>query len=118
MYKQETGIKGELAAQSYLVEIGYNIIDKNINYPNVGELDIVAMDGQTMVFVEVRTRADNMFGHPFETVNKAKQQKIIRASRRYILENKPKCKFFRYDVIAVIYDKVEHLQNAFLASWK
>lgn len=118
MYKTETGIAGEIAAQEHLTKLGYKILDKNINYPNIGELDIVASEGKTLVFVEVRTRADNAFGHPFETVNRAKQQKIIRASRRYIQEHKLKYEFFRYDVIAVIHDKIEHLQNAFLASWK
>lgn len=118
MDNAEIGIKGEIVAKKYLEDLGYKIVATNINYPTVGELDIVALDGQTMVFVEVRTRADNKFGHPFETVTKDKQRKIIASSRRYIMENKPKCKFFRFDVIAVIHDKVEHLQNAFLASWK
>lgn len=118
MDNAETGIKGEIFAQKYIEGIGYKTIANNINYPNVGEIDIIAMDGQTMVFLEVRTRADNMFGHPFETVTKAKQRKIIAASRRYIMENKPKCMYFRYDIIAVIHDNIEHLQNAFLASWK
>ncbi len=118
MYKCEDGIKGELAAQKYLEELGWKIIATNVSFSRVGELDIVALDGQTMVFVEVRTRADNRFGHPFETITKEKQRKIVSASRRYIMENNPKCQFFRYDAIAVLHDKVEHLPNAFPAYWK
>ncbi len=115
MYNSEEGIKGEIAAQKYLIDLGWKIVATNANFHLVGEIDIVAYDGQTLVFVEVRTRSDNRYGHPFETVTKAKQRKIVAASRRFIMENKPKCQFFRYDVIAVLHGKIEHLRNAFEA---
>lgn len=111
------GVQGEQLANEYLESINYTIIARNISYPNVGEIDIIAMDGQTLVFVEVRTRADNSYGNPLETLTKAKLGKIVKASRRYIFECKPKAESFRYDVIAIMNDKPEHIINAFYAKW-
>ncbi|MFA6866318.1 MAG: YraN family protein [Clostridia bacterium] len=117
MDRYALGVVGEQMAVEYLVKKGYEIIDRNINYPNVGELDIIAKDGQTLVFVEVRTRADNSFGHPLETFTKVKQQKVVKASRRYILENKPNCDAYRFDAVAIISEQIIHIPNAFLARW-
>lgn len=111
------GVQGEQLALEYLVSKNYKIVARNISYPNVGEIDIIAMDGQTMVFVEVRTRSDNSFGNPLETLTKAKLNKIVKASRRYILEYKPSVSCFRYDVIAVLRDTCQHIENAFYAKW-
>lgn len=117
MDRYALGITGEQMAAEYLIEKKYEIISKNVFYTNVGELDIVAKDGQTLVFVEVRTRKDNMFGHPLETLTKAKQLKIVKASRRYIQEYKVKASSYRYDVIAILNENIEHIVNAFYAKW-
>lgn len=117
MDKYAEGIKGEVLAKNYLEENGYVILDTNVNFPRVGELDIVAKDGNTLVFVEVRTRSDNLYGHPFETVTKAKIAKIVKASRRYLYEHKVLCTGYRYDVIAVFRGEIEHLKDAFLPYW-
>jgi putative endonuclease len=111
------GVQGEQLAVEYLENKNYKIIDRNVNYPNVGEIDIIAMDGQILVFVEVRTRADNAFGHPLETLNKAKQNKIVKSSKRYLMQNKIKASSYRYDVIAILNKNVEHIVNAFYARW-
>lgn len=117
MDRYALGIVGEQMAAEYLKSKNYNILSKNVSYPNVGEIDIVALDGRTLVFVEVRTRADNMFGHPLETLTKAKQSKIVKASRRYIQDNKTMASAFRYDVIAILNENIEHITNAFYAKW-
>jgi putative endonuclease len=117
MDRYALGVIGEQMAAKYLTDKNYEIISKNVFYANVGELDIVAKDGQTLVFVEVRTRSDNMFGHPLETLTKAKQQKIVKASRRYIQEYKIPASSFRYDVIAILNENIEHITNAFYAKW-
>ena len=117
MDKYAEGIKGEEQAKEYLVGEGYEIVAQNVNYPNVGELDIVAKQGGTLVFVEVRTRSDNVFGHPFETMTPAKIKKVVAASRRFLYENKIFCNAYRYDVIAVFRGRVDHLENAFFAHW-
>ncbi len=117
MDKYAEGTKGEVLAKEYLEKKGYKIIDTNVNFPNVGELDIVAMYGKTLVFVEVRTRSDNFFGHPLETVTKAKINKIVKASRRYLYAHKIYCEKYRYDVIAVFRGNIEHIEDAFMAHW-
>ena len=117
MDKYAEGIKGEETAKEYLIEKGYEIIAQNVNYPNVGELDIVAKQGGTLVFVEVRTRSDNVFGHPFETFTKTKINRVVKASRRFLMENKIPCSGYRYDAIAVFRGRVEHLEAAFMAHW-
>lgn len=117
MDRYGTGVKGERLAKEYLEKNGYYILDMNINYPNVGELDIVAKLGNTLVFVEVKDRFDSAFGNPFEAVTKGKQQKIIKASKRYLMDKKVVCDYYRYDVIAIFDERVEHLEDAFMAKW-
>ena len=117
MDKYGEGVRGEEIAKQYLIDKGYEIIAQNVDYPNVGELDIVAKQGGMLVFVEVRTRSDNVFGHPFETFTKAKINKVVKASRRYLYENKILCSGYRYDAIAVFRGNVEHIENAFFAHW-
>lgn len=117
MDKYAEGIKGEEAAKRYLEQNGYVIIDSNVNFPNVGEIDIVAKDGNTLVFVEVRTRSDNVFGHPFETFTQLKISRVIKASRRYLMTHKIHCERYRYDAIAVFRGNIEHIKDAFMAHW-
>ena len=69
------GSKGEDLAIQFLKKKGYRIIDRNYK-TSVGEIDIIARDGNTIVFVEVKTRTDDSFGYPFEAVNKKKRQKL------------------------------------------
>ena len=117
MDKYATGLQGELAAQSYLESKGYKIIASNVNFPNVGELDIVAKDGQTLVFVEVRTRSDDLYGEPFSSITKGKIKRIVAASRRFLQQNKIYCEGYRYDVVGVFHGRIEHIENAFYAHW-
>ena len=117
MDKYATGIKGEVIAKDFLIKKGYKIIATNVNYPNVGELDIVAMDGKILVFIEVRTRSDDLYGEPFSTMTKAKIKKIIASSRKFLMQNKIFCDGYRYDVIGIFRENIEHLENAFYAYW-
>lgn len=94
------GREGESAAAEYLSQSGVKILERNFRCP-AGEIDIVARDGRTIVFVEVRSRqADGLFS-PEETINRAKQRRVIRAAQWYIkghrLENSPA----RFDVVAI-----------------
>lgn len=117
MDKYAHGVEGEETAKKYLESIGYEIIDSNVNFPNVGELDIVACDGNELVFVEVKTRADNVFGNPLEAVTKAKIRKIVAASRRYLSTHNKRYEGYRYDVIGILGDKITHIKEAFYAYW-
>lgn len=118
MDKYATGLCGEVIAREFLENKKYKIIDTNVSFHNIGEIDLVAEDGDTLVFVEVRTRADNKFGNPLETLTPSKRKKIVAASRRYLMQsNKNTYSAYRYDVIGIIHDSITHIENAFYAYW-
>ena len=119
MDKYAVGLAGELKACEYLRNKNYVILDRNVVFKNKGELDIVARDGNCLVFVEVRTRSDNFFGDPLETVTKSKIKRIVTASRLYLAERNNNYRYdgYRYDVIGILRDNIEHIENAFYAKW-
>lgn len=115
------GERGEDFAARYLRRLGYHIVGRQVDL-GVGELDIVAVDGRTIVFVEVKTRTDESAGAPAEAVDDARQQRLTRAALAYLkahglLENSA-----RFDVVALTWPTaadeptVEHIQNAFPAA--
>ena len=107
------GVKGEVLAKNYLLKHGYEIIE--INYKNkIGEIDIIAKQGKTLVFVEVKARSSKSFGLPREAVNIYKQRKIRQVATAYLIKNNlyEKCNI-RFDVIDVLGDEVAHIPNAF-----
>ena len=112
-YKKFLGRVGEKRAQEYLTQIGYKILEKNYK-TRVGEIDIIALDGQTIVFVEVKTRTDNRFGSPSEAVNLEKQRKYFSVGTSYLIKKygteDKKC---RFDVIEIEDGKINHILDAF-----
>lgn len=94
------GSAGEEEAVSFLRQQGYRILERNFRLRG-GEVDIIAQDGETIVFVEVKTRRSLSFGPPELSVTQAKQRRIITAARwwlqRHALENSPA----RFDVVAI-----------------
>lgn len=91
---------------------GYEIIGRNVHFSRNCEIDIIAREKDTVVFVEVKTRKTLNFGHPFEAINRVKLQKISTGALTYIQDKK--LKKFRIDGIAVIglnNPKIEHLKN-------
>ena len=111
-----TGKHGEELAVRYLEEQGYAIIERNYRL-RIGEIDIIARDGEVLVFIEVKTRRSNRFGSPFEAVDFRKQQQIIRVARMYLARHGCENCAVRFDVVAVCFDGeapiVELLKNAF-----
>jgi putative endonuclease len=81
--RQTFGKKAEEAAVDHLKRRGYRILEKNYRTP-LGEIDIVAMDGDTLVFVEVKAKKTGRFGHPKEAVTAAKQRRISMAALVYL----------------------------------
>ena len=107
---------GEDAAAQYLQRLGMKILQCNVHTP-VGEIDLVARQRRTLVFVEVKTRRSSAFGSPAEAVGPRKQRQIIRAAKWY-LNNKPgKILQPRFDVVAVLVNgsemAIEHIPGAF-----
>jgi len=90
----------ERLAAAWLAERGLVLVAAN-QHAKGGELDLVMRDGEILVFVEVRHRADSRHGHPLETVTPTKQRRLIRAARFYLQRNRLSCPC-RFDVLAVI----------------
>lgn len=97
----ERGIEGEKLAARALKKKRYKIIERNFRTP-AGEIDIVARDGDCLVFVEVRTRGSIEFGLPQETIRAAKQKKLCTAARWYLQKKKVGDDDCRFDVVAIL----------------
>lgn len=98
-YNKDLGDFGEMAAEHYLIERGFEILERNFSVRG-GEIDIVAMDGDVLVFVEVKTRSSKRFGLPSEAVNAQKILHLRQAAEVYI-ENHPPKSDVRFDVVEV-----------------
>ena len=110
------GHKGEDIATEYLTKKGYHIIQRNITFKK-NEIDIIARDKNEIVFVEVKERATDVFGSPYEKVNKKKQELIIKVADNYITRNNINLEA-RFDIVSIIdidseKPKIEHIINAF-----
>ncbi|MBA4602441.1 YraN family protein [Thermoactinomyces mirandus] len=116
--RKRVGRQGEELAARYLQENGYQIIDQNWT-TRQGELDIIALKGQQLVFVEVRTTQSGKFGYGLESVGYRKQEKLRQLALQYLRENPVYYGSFRFDVISVLWDRqgmrteVQHIEGAF-----
>lgn len=115
--RDELGRRGEDAAAAYLKGLGYRIVGRRERVLR-GDIDIVALDGRTVVFVEVRSRSDTLHGHPAETVGHFKQRRMAELATAYIRRHRLEDCSVRLDVVAVTFPHsgtpvVEHYQNAF-----
>ena len=111
------GSSGEELAGRFLEKSGYRIVARNFRC-RLGEIDIIARDGETLVFIEVKTRTGAAFGSPAAAVTMKKQRQIGRAAQWYLAENGLFETPARFDVIAIVRGKggrhrVEHLPDAF-----
>jgi putative endonuclease len=97
------GERGEELAVKFLKKKGYRIVKKNFSTP-MGEIDIIAEQNGTLVFVEVKTRESIDFGHPYEAVNRRKRKKIANVALLYLkkLKEPPPC---RFDVVSISYER-------------
>lgn len=100
MTRTELGSRGEEAAAAYLERSGMTILDRNWNCRS-GEVDIVAIDGDALVFVEVKTRKTDSKGTPEEAVSASKQQRYGRIARTYIEKAGLIDPSVRFDVVAI-----------------
>ena len=114
--RTQTGKRGEDIAVAYLKNRGYRIIERNYKCL-FGEIDIVAKDDDTVVFVEVKSRKSEKFGDPQGAVGREKQKKISRISLKYLEEKHLYPCDARFDVVAIKMlpagSIVELIQNAF-----
>lgn len=115
------GRRAEGLAAAHLEALGYRIVARNWRPqgPETGELDLVADDGGTCVFVEVRSRTGEAQGHPLEAITPHKRGRVIRAARLYLAAESPSAAGYRFDVVAVTFwederpPEIVHIPNAF-----
>jgi putative endonuclease len=113
---RELGRKYEDMAVDYLKGQGFKIIERSYSCP-MGEIDIIAYEGRTLSFIEVRARSRTDFGTPAETVNKAKQNKIVKTALNYIKNKNIKPQKLRFDVISIVpHQEPVFIRNAFSSS--
>lgn len=98
--KQKRGSWAEQSAASYLERLGLRIVAQNFRC-KLGEIDIIAVDGNQLVFTEVRYRTPSQFGIAAETVTYRKQQRTIKAALRYLQQNPHWQTTCRFDVVAM-----------------
>ncbi len=114
--QHQFGKDSEALAAEYLAENGYEILQRNYRTPR-GEIDIIAKDGDTIVFVEVKSARTNHFGHPKSAVTLQKQRKIQFAALQWLKASGSSSAKARFDVLAICSEKnntvVELIRNAF-----
>jgi putative endonuclease len=111
------GPAGEQHAERYLRRKRYRIVTRNYVCP-LGEIDIIALDGKTIVFVEVKTRTGREHADPQDAVNTAKQQHIARVAQYFLRRTHSEDRHARFDVVGITVTPdeqwhIEHLIEAF-----
>jgi putative endonuclease len=112
--RKQKGEQGEAMAAAHLQAQGYEILRRNYK-PKGTEIDIVARQAETIVFVEVKSRETNDFGYPEEAVKTAKQERIKRAAEHFIAEQDWHGDI-RFDIISITWSdppELVHFQDAF-----
>jgi putative endonuclease len=108
---------GEEHAAKLVASLGYQIVKRNFRYGKVGEIDIVAYDGECLVFIEVKARQDHSHGTPESSIDVRKQAQLKKVARMYYYVNAIQEAVCRFDVVAVdIFGKkvdIRHHKNAF-----
>lgn len=112
--KREIGDFGEEITSKYLEKNGYRILDRNYSKP-FGEIDIIAIKGDIISFVEVKTRKSDDFAYAAEAVDYYKQERIKRASQAFLMERKLTNFLISFDISEVYLDtrKINYIENAF-----
>lgn len=106
------GIKGEQIAKQYLLKNKYKILEMNYKNP-IGEIDIIAKDKDTIVFVEVKARSSTRFGLPREAVTPYKQDKIHKVALGYLKFTQNLDAPIRFDCVEILGDEITHIKNCF-----
>ena len=111
------GEQGEILAAKFLKKAGYKILDRNVHLGRY-EIDLIASQDDTTVFVEVKTRRTDDPVSPEENVDQKKQHHIIQAARQYISKENDPDRYYRFDIVAVVLPEkgtpeIQHFTDAF-----
>lgn len=115
--KRKTGSEGEEIACEFISKLGYKIVERNYQFGH-GEIDIIAKDGEILVFIEVKYRKNLEYGPPELAITKGKQNLVKRTASAYLWEKEIKDELSRIDVIAILKlpgqkPQINHIINAF-----
>jgi putative endonuclease len=100
LQRRQLGIAGERAAERFLRRCGYTIVERNYRC-RVGEIDVIALDGDSVVFVEVKTLSGVRFGEPHDAVGVRKQRQLARVADHYVAARRLEDRDMRFDVVSV-----------------
>jgi putative endonuclease len=115
--RREVGVTGERLAADFLEELGYQIVQRNFRCKE-GEIDIIAQQGECLVFVEVRTRRGSAFGTPEESITQSKGERLVSVAESYLQTCDEQPASWRIDVVAVELSsnneivRLGHIENA------
>ena len=123
LWRRWFGTRSERAAAKFLKRLGYRIVARNFSCP-LGELDLVALDGQCVVFVEVRSTEDDKTEKTAASVDEAKQKRLTRLALAFLQKKRLLNHAARFDVLIISWPEkarepvIEHHKNAFEATGK
>lgn len=110
--KRITGVQYEVLAARYLIEQGLEVLEQNYR-SRQGEIDLIARDGEYLVFIEVKYRKNDSLGFPEEAVDLRKQQRIVQTAGYYLYQQGYGEIPCRFDVIAILGSRIRWLKHAF-----
>ena len=114
--QREKGQAGEETAVDYLVKKGYHILERNFRFER-GEIDIIAVDREDLVFVEVKARRSAAFGDPEDALTPSKCNQIRKVAEGYLYKRNIDDQLCRFDIIGIVYQNnipvIRHLVDAF-----
>jgi putative endonuclease len=114
--RRKQGAEGEKLAAEFLEHCGMQIVERNYRFER-GEIDLIASDGDDLVFVEVKARRSSAFGPPEDAVDERKQEQIRTVAEGYLFERRIENRPCRFDVVAIEISRagatVRHIPNAF-----
>jgi len=114
LYRKKFGAEGEERAASFLQEKGFFIIERNYRAGKIGEIDIIAVKRDLVVFAEVKSRSGDAFGGGIYSINESKKRHLRTAARVFLASHpsyNTKEYSFRFDLILVSHDKIELIDD-------
>ena len=115
--RHKRGLAGEQQAIQYLLSRGWHIVAHRFRVGHT-EIDLIVRQGSLVAFVEVKARRGDAFGSPFEAVTGAKRRELVKAARVWVDRFGKPADIYRFDCIAIVDSKLEHLADAFRPGWR
>jgi putative endonuclease len=115
--RHQRGLAAEEQAIRYLQSRGWTVESHRFRAGRI-ELDLVVRRGHLVAFVEVKARRGTAFGSPLEAVTGAKRREIVKAARSWMHRHGRPSDVYRFDCIAIVDSKLEHLEDAFRPGWR